>query len=161
VPVSAGKDDLSPFPFLFLTGLDDFQLDENAAAALRNFLNSAGSLVINNGLGMQTFDRAVKRELKKVLPGAALAPVPLTHPLFSSVFNIGEVQYTPVVAREKPDLRVPYLEGITVNGDLRVIYSPFDMEAAWQGCQHPLARGYEPLSGMQLGINVVMYAMTH
>ena len=27
--------------------------------------------------------------------------------------------------------------------------------------EHPLAKAYEPHSGMQLGVNIVMYAMTH
>lgn len=161
VPVKAGADDLSPFPFLFLSGLDDMVLDDQAVASLRHFLNSAGTLFINNGLGMKTFDRAVKREIKKVLPGAAFVPVPLDHPLFSSVFHITESRYTPVVTAQQEALTTPYLEGITLNGDLRVIYSPYDIAAAWQGCEHPLARAYEPLSGTELGINVVMYAMTH
>ncbi|MCX7590887.1 MAG: DUF4159 domain-containing protein, partial [Kiritimatiellae bacterium] len=160
-PVQPGRDDLSPYPILYLTGLDEFQFDEKAVAALRRFLGNAGTLLINNGLGMKTFDTAVRRELKKILPEADLAPLPVTHPVFTTVFPVNEVQYTPAVLRERPDLKQPYLEGITVGGDLRVIYSPFDIEAAWQGCEHPLARGYEPHSGTELGINIIMYAMTH
>ncbi|MGQ9662245.1 MAG: DUF4159 domain-containing protein [Kiritimatiellia bacterium] len=161
VPVVPGRDDLAPYPILYLTGLDEFQFDEKAVAALRRFLANAGTLIINNGLGLRTFDTAVRRELKKVLPEVDLVPVPASHPLFSSVFPVTEVQYTPAVLREKPDLRQCYLEGITLNGDLRVIYSPIDIEAAWQGCEHPLAKAYEPYSGVQLGINMIMYAMTH
>ncbi len=46
-------------------------------------------------------------------------------------------------------------------GDLRVIYSPYDVEAAWLGCDYPLARAYDPRSGTQLGMNIALYAMTH
>lgn len=161
VAVTPGEEDLSRYPFLFLSGLDDFVFDREAVVALRGFLRNAGTLLINNGLGMQGFDNAVRRELKKILPDAELAPVPLDHPVFASVFDVKQVRYTTAVLREQPDLNVPFLEGITMNGDLRVIYSPFDMECAWLGADHPLARAYEPHSGMQLGINVVMYAMTH
>ncbi|MDP6355185.1 MAG: DUF4159 domain-containing protein, partial [Planctomycetota bacterium] len=63
--------------------------------------------------------------------------------------------------KARPELKTPYFEGITINGDLRVIYSPYDLEAGWQGSEHPLSRGYEPRSALQLGINIVMYAMTH
>jgi hypothetical protein len=103
----------------------------------------------------------VRRELKKILPESTLSPVPADHPLYSSVFKIGDVAYTPAVAREKPALKSPALEGIVINGDLRVIYSPFDLECAWEGSEHPLVKGYEPDSGIQLGVNIVMYAMTH
>ena len=161
VPVSPGKEDLSGYSFVFLSGLDDFTLDPAAVSALRNFLASAGTLFINNGLGMKTFDQAVRREMKKVLPEAGFAPIPATHPLFSTVFPLGEVRYTPAVARDAAAGAAPRLEGITLGGDLRVIYSPYDIEAGWLGCDYPLCKGYESQSAVQLGINVVMYAMTH
>lgn len=161
VPVSPGKEDISSFPFLYLTGLDDFSFDADAVAALKKFLNGAGTLVINNGLGMKTFDTAVRRELKKILPDAELQPIPPNHPLHSTVFKIEEAQYTPVVVKNQPALKAPALEGISIGGDVRIIYSKYDLEAGWQGCEHPLAKGYEPHSAMQLGINIVMYAMTH
>ncbi|MDP6111450.1 MAG: DUF4159 domain-containing protein [Planctomycetota bacterium] len=161
VAVEPGKDDISSFGFLYLTGLDDFRLGPQAVSSLKNFLAGAGTLVINNGLGMKTFDHAVRRELKKILPEAGLKPVQPAHPIFRSVFKIGEVRYTPVVVKARPELKTPYFEGITINGDLRVIYSPYDLEAGWQGSEHPLSRGYEPRSALQLGINIVMYAMTH
>ena len=161
VPVTPGKDDLSGFTFLYLTGLDDFSLDADAVNALKTFLKGNGTLFINNGLGLKTFDAAVRRELKKILPEAQLQPVPVAHPVFSSVFRIGEAQYTPAVLKQHPDLRAPYLEGIALNGDLRVIYSPFDLEAGWTGGEYPLALAYEPHTAAQLGINLVMYAVTH
>ena len=161
VPVQPGTDDLSAFTFLYLAGLDDFHLDAGTVTALKKFLESGGTLLINNGLGLQTFDTAVHRELKKILPASELSPVPPTHPIFSTVNQITDANYTPAALARKPDLKGPYLEGISLNGDLKVIYSPFDLEAGWQGMDHPLARAYEPESAMKLGVNVIMYAMTH
>jgi hypothetical protein len=161
VPVLPGKDDLSGFTCLYLTGLDDFRLDPAAVSALRAHLSRGGTLLVNNGLGLKTFDAAVRRELKRVLPDSELAPVPLTHPLYSTVFKIAEAHYTPAVAKVRPTLKAPYLEGISLGGDLRVLYSPFDLEAGWTGLDHPLARAYEPESATQLGMNIVVYAMTH
>ena len=161
VPVVLGKEDLSGYSFLFLSGLDDFQWSEAEVAAVRGFLAGNGTLVINNGLGLKTFDHAVRRELKKVLPEADLAALPPTHPLYSAVFTIGDVQYTPAVAAGAKAAGAARLEGITLGGDLRVIYSPYDVEAGWLGCEYPLCKGYEPHSAMQLGMNVVLYAMTH
>ena len=166
VPVVPGKDDLSNFTFLYLTGLDDFKFDAAAIASLRNFLNAGGTLLVNNGLGLRTFDEAVRRELKAILPGAEMKVIAGDHPLFSAVHKVKEAVYTPAVQRLTPgkkliDEKVPHLEGVTLNGDLKVIYSPFDLEAGWQGMEHPLAKAYEPECAMQLGMNIVMYSMTH
>ena len=83
------------------------------------------------------------------------------HPIFSAVNKITEAKYTPAALARRPELRGPYLEGISLHGDLKVIYSPLDLEAGWQGMDHPLARAYEPDSAMKLGVNVIIYAMTH
>jgi len=161
ISLKPGRDDLSGYSFLYLTGLDHFQLDEPSRVALRNFLKSSGTLFINNGLGLRSFDLIVRRELAALLPGSKLERVPLTHPLYNSVFKITDSRYTPAVVKESPDLKVPVLEGIEVDGDLRVIYSPYDIEAAWLGCDYPLARAYEPHAGTQLGVNIMMYSATH
>ena len=161
VPVQPGHDDLSQFTFLYLTGLDDFHWDAAAVASVKHFLDSGGTLLINNSLGLHTFDVAVRRELKKVLPESEFSPLPLSSPLFTSVFKISDVDYTAAARAQKPDLTAPRLEGILLRGDVKVIYSPFDLEAGWQGMEHPLAKAYAPDSALKLGINIVMYAMTH
>jgi hypothetical protein len=74
------------------------------------------------------------------------------------VFKIAKSDYTVAVSK---DLTTPYLEGITIGGELKVIYSPLDFEAGWQGCDHALCKGYQAHSAIQLGINIVMYAVTH
>jgi len=130
-------------------------------AALRRFLDGGGTLLVNNSLGLQTFDRSVRRELGKVLPDAALKPLPAGHPVFTSVFNLSSASYTPALATARPGLKEPYLEGIWLHGDLKVIYSPIDLEAGWEGLDHPLARAYQPDSAIKLGVNIIMYAMTH
>jgi len=161
VPVDPGKEDLSSFTFLYLTGLDDFHWDAKAVSALQSFLGSGGTLLINNGLGLSTFDQAVRREWKKVMPDTEFKPVPLNHPIYSSLAKIDEVQYTLGARREMLGAPTPRLEGVVLNGDLKVIYSPFDLEAGWEGMDHPLAKGYEPNSAVQIGMNIIMYAMTH
>ena len=161
ISVQPGKDDLSGYAFLYLTGLDDFTFDEKARAALRAFLRSSGTLFINNGLGLKSFDVVARRELRQLLPEAQLVKIPPTHPLYSALNKIRESGYTPALQKEKPDLKTPVLEGIEIDGDLRVIYSPYDLEAAWLGVDYPLAKAYDSSSGTQLGMNIAMYAMTH
>ncbi|MEI9998991.1 MAG: DUF4159 domain-containing protein [Verrucomicrobiota bacterium] len=159
--VDLGKDDISNLSFLYLTGLDDFHLSDGAVAALRGFLQRNGTLFINNGLGLSTFDSAVRRELARVLPGAQLQPIPPSHALFSSVVNVASADYTPAVAMRYGQLKVPKLEGITLNGDVRVIYSPIDLEAGWEPTEYPMALAYRPGTATPLGMNILMYAATH
>lgn len=161
LPVQLGKDNLSGLTFLYLTGLDLFLLNKNEIDALKTFLNSSGTLFINNGLGLKTFDKAVRINLKMIFPEAELKKIPLNHPIYSNVFKVSNAEYTPTVKKLYDGLNVPVLEGITINGDLRIIYSPFDMESGWMGAAPPLSSSYMPDTAMQLGVNIVTYSMTH
>ncbi|MHC4885036.1 MAG: DUF4159 domain-containing protein [Planctomycetota bacterium] len=161
ITVSLAKDDISTLTFLYLCGMDDFGLSEKERTALRGFISAGGTLLINNSLGLKTFDTAVRRELAKVFPKKALAAIPTTHDLYNTALPVGEVRYTSAVVHTNPEWKAPRLLGIEDEGDLRVIYSPLDIEAGWQGCEHPLSRGYEPHSATQLGINILVYAATH
>ena len=161
IAVTPGHDSLNGYPFLYLEGLDDFVWDDAAQQALRAFLERGGTLVVNNGLGLSTFDAAVRRELGRLLPGRQLTAISAEQPLFRAVRVVGKVQYTPAVLKAHPELNQPALEGIAFDGDWRVIYSPYDLASAWLGCDYPLAKGYETQSGTDVGMNVLFYAMTH
>lgn len=160
IAVDPAKDDLTRQRFLYLTGLDDFHFGDAAVRNLRRFLDSGGTLLINNALGLKTFDAAVRRELHAVVPEAALTRIPLDHPLYASPHAINTVRYSPrVLAEDK--VSTPLLEGIALGGDLRVIYSPLDLEAGWSGLEYPMARTWMGQSANDLGQNLLLYISTH
>ncbi|MHC4329676.1 MAG: DUF4159 domain-containing protein [Planctomycetota bacterium] len=162
VGIDLEQDDLSSYPFLYLTGLDNFSLSQREVSALQQYLNYGGVLLVNNGLGLGTFDAAVRRELRKVLPDVSLQPVSANNDLYSSLFDVSNVRYSPSLTKNKPELKnQPYLLGATIDGDLRVIYSPYDLEAGWLEVYYPLMRGYESVSSQRLGMNIIIYVMTH
>ena len=161
VGVDPEKDDLTAYPFLYMTGMDDFSFSPQAVAALQRYLRYGGVLLANNGMGLSTFDRAVRRELAKILPEAKLEPVAANHNLYNSLFSLKQVRYSPALSKAEPDLQNrPYLLGVRIGGDLAVIYSPYDLEAGWLQVHYPLIRGYEPIDAQQLAMNLVTYVMT-
>jgi len=162
VGVNLEEDDLSSYPFLYLTGLDDFSFSQNEISVLQRYLSSGGVLLINNGLGLSTFDAAVRRELKKLLPNVTMQTIPVNHNLYSGLFDASTVRYSPSLAKSKLQLNnQPYLLGVSIDGELRIIYSPYDLEAGWLEVYYPLMKGYESFSSQQLGMNIIIYIMTH
>ena len=162
IVVDPEKDDLSGLAFLYLTGLDDFSFSPRAVSALQRFLQSGGFLLINNGLGLGTFDKAVRREIARILPDAQFQLLPDGHSLFSSLFKIDNVAYSAGRAQANPALgNHPYLWAVFLGGDLRVLYSPYDLEAGWLPAGYPLMKGYDQASAERLGMNIIAYMMTH
>ena len=163
VAVELADDDLAAYPFLYFTGLDDFKLTEKQINALRAYADGGGTLLINNALGLAKFHQAAMREISRVFPGKDINVLPADHELYNILNDIRRVKYTPTLIKDKgKDLAErPLLYGMQIDGKLRVIYSPYDMEAGWNEVGYPLSRGYESDSAKKLGMNVIMYAMTH
>ncbi len=163
VAVEPGKDDLSSYPFLYLTGLDTFDFSSSERRALVDFLKNDGFLVMNNALGLSRFHDAARRELKALrdkLSGARLEPLDSDHELFNLYTNAQEVRYTPRIRKNKPELGdQPALVGLQHRGELVAIYSPYDLEAGWLNTDFPLMRGYENRSARRLGMNIIAYTL--
>ena len=159
--VDLRKIDAFKYPFIYMTGHDDFELTEQEVVALRSYFRNGGVMLANACCGRTAFDTAFRRELRKVFGEQALQPVPLEHPLFSALYPIQHVEYSPWLKERKPDLDTPDLEGVSVGGQLCVIYSRYDLGNGWEGLPHPYSQGYAPADALKIGANAVVYSMTH
>jgi len=161
--VNIAEDDVSAYPFLYFTGLDDFRLSDKQVTAIRTYVQKGGTLLINNALGLAKFHQAAMREMARLFPKSEIGILPVSHELYNSLHRIESVKYTPTLMKDKgKELKGrPVLYGIKIDDKLRVIYSPYDLEAGWNEIRYPLSRGYQPLSAKQLGMNIIMYSMTH
>ncbi|KPK49251.1 MAG: hypothetical protein AMK72_05005 [Planctomycetes bacterium SM23_25] len=148
-------------PILYMTGHKDFTLSDDEVNNLRRYLAAGGVLVANACCGRKAFDTAFRREIARVLPDHKLDRVALEHPVYRSVFPIDKVSYTPLVIHEHPGMFRPTLEGISIENQLRVVYSPYGFVNGWSGAPNPYDRGYEDKDALRLGINILVYAMTH
>jgi hypothetical protein len=155
------SEDISEVPFLYMTGHEDFRLSETEGANLRLFLESGGFLLADSCCGRKAFDLAFRREMRRILPDNPLTPLPATHPIFTCHTSITEVGYTPLVSRERAGLNRPEMEGVEIDGTLRVLYSHYDLGNGWEGIDHPFTRGLAPGDALKVAVNAVVYAMTH
>jgi len=149
VAVDLETADLFQYPFLYLTGLLDFRLSDKAAANLRQYLTRGGFLLVSNGCNRQEFDRAVRRELAKVFGGNRLQALPASHPVYSAHFDMAAKS-----GSEK-------LEGVTQDGVTCVVYSPGSIGTAWDGEPRPFVELPDTDTARRLGLNTLVYAMTH
>ena len=159
---------LSKYPFIYITGHDDFTWSDGQAAAVRQYLANGGFILADSCCGRQKFDVAFRRELGKVLQtggdseAGPLQVLPLTHPVYGIHHQIQSITLTEAarlgaIAGQKDR---PALEGAAVNGRLAVLYSPLALNVGWRLKPVPYAKGYAPQSALELGVNAVLYAMT-
>ncbi|QNN23232.1 DUF4159 domain-containing protein [Planctomycetales bacterium ZRK34] len=164
-PVQPTLDVLTKHPFVYMTGHDDFVWTDAEVAAIRQWLSNGGFLFVDACCGRQKFDAAFRREIAKVLEpaGVQLGRLPLKHPLYSCENKVTSVQMTDAARLKNPgqDQSLPKLEGAAMGGRIAVVYSPISLNVGWRVHPVPYSVSYSPRSALDLGVNVVIYAMTN
>ncbi|MGB2822325.1 MAG: DUF4159 domain-containing protein [Phycisphaerae bacterium] len=154
--------DVFKHPVLYMTGLRDFKFTDAQVSRLRKYLESGGVLVADAAAGRKAFDVAFRREIKRVLPKADLKGLdPKDAPLYQMPFKIATVDYENIVKVQDPDLNVAVMEGITIDGQLGVLYSPLSLSNGWEQLKFAYNRGYASDDALRLGVNLFAYALTH
>ncbi|MEI6234025.1 MAG: DUF4159 domain-containing protein [Planctomycetota bacterium] len=159
VPITDAN--LLSYPFLYLTGHGEFTLNEAETANLKKFLNNGGFLLADACCGNLEFDRAFRREIKKVLPESEMKLLPKEHPVFSTLHKLETIEYSAQVKASIKDATAPILEGIALGEDTRVIYSRFGLGSGWDGQERPYAYEIMPNDSLKMGVNIILYSMTH
>jgi hypothetical protein len=159
VPLDSPR--LFEVPFVYLTGHQDFELTPAERTNLRQFLMRGGVLLAEACCGREAFDRSFRTELGAVLTGQKLERLPESHPLFLFPNQVKSTQPLPALAhkmgatgRVKPDLY-----GVTLGGNLAVIYSPHGLSCGWELAQCPYCCGISSQDALALGVNVLSYAV--
>ncbi len=161
--IAAHDPRLADHPIVYMTGARAFTLSEDAIAALRQHLLRGGTLLADACCGQRLFDASFRELAARLFPENPLERLPLDHPIFtgSPGFPLPEVTYLPALRNEQPDLKEPWLEGITLDGRTALIYSPFGLGCglADSGCF--ACRGLAPEDARRLTANTILYALSH
>ena len=159
--VDLGAVYVSKHPVLYMTGLRNFELTKAQVTRLRSYLGNGGVLIADSAAGRAGFDSAFRREIKRVLPKGQFKALPTNSPVYQMPTKIRAVDYTSLVKARNPSLNAPSLQGITIDGQLAVIYSPLSMSNGWEQLTYSYNRGYADSDSLRLGVNIFAYALTH
>lgn len=154
-------------PMLVLAGDRAFPPWSDAdVTRLRRWIVYGGFLLVDDeseggddaGQAGGDFDESVRRELSRVLPGAALSPVGDDHVLYRTFYLLSG----PAGRRAGPD----HVLGIERDGRLAVLYARQDLAGAWArdnfgNWEHEVVPGGEAQRerAFRFGVNIAMYAL--
>ena len=160
--------DIRRFPFLYALEVGNMALSASEAQGLRDYLLAGGFLVIDDFWGSWEWAN-FEREIRRVLPGHRIRELPLDHPIFNAVYRIDEIVQVPAIGNHwygrtwERDGYVAHARGIfDQDGRLMVIINwNTDLGDAWEWFERP----EYPLSyssfAVRMGINFIVYAMSH
>jgi len=149
-------------PFVVLSGDRGFQsLSDESVANLRLYLREGGFLLIDDASGLEdsAFDRAVRREVRRILPGSSLRPIGRDHVIYRSFFLLRGISGR---------LRVrDHLEGAWIGDITPILYSQNDLLGSLQratGSSWALdvvpGGERQRVEARKLAINLALFALT-
>jgi hypothetical protein len=160
--VDPSSESLFGQPFVALSGDRHFEpLSEEAVGNLRLYLRQGGFLFVDDASGLEDsdFERAVRRDLSRILPGSPLGPLGRDHVIYRSFFLLSGISGRLLVR--------PYLSGIWLGDVTPVLVSHNDLCGAWlRSAGGSWALDVSPGGGRQriearkLGVNLVLFALS-
>jgi hypothetical protein len=168
-------DELFQCPLVIMTAPGSAIFDDDEAAALRTYLAKGGFLWADDFWGTFQWEQW-ERELRKVLPAAdhAIVDVPMDHPMLRAQFVVTEIPQIPNIgffrrsgggtSEQGYDSETPHARIIADDkGRVMVLMTHnTDISDSWEreGEDASYFYAFSP-RGYALGINVLLYAMTH
>ena len=134
----------------------------HARKRLREYLDNGGVLIVDDAVGTSEFDAAFRREIKPIYPDQALQAA-ARRPSDASSSSTTRGRWTWRRWRGSCS-RHRYARGcevIEVDGTLPVIYSPLSLSAGWEQLPRAYNKGYADADALKLGVNVLMYVISH
>lgn len=168
--------DIYKYPFLYMLEVEDLTFSEEEAKNLRDYLLRGGFLLVDDFWGSRAFANW-EVEFSKVLPPEEypMLDVPLEHELFHIVFELDEVPQIPSIghwvstggdtSERGWDSAVATLKGVwDKNGRLMALINHnSDLGDGWEE-EANSPEYFEAISKKKaypLGINIIVYVMTH
>ena len=162
-------DDVYYWPFLIAGLPGSWELTDTQAKKLRDYLLRGGFLVCDSFFGTDEWDVFVAG-IKRVFPDRPIVDLPADHPVFHTVYDLSNTkqiaQYQSLRGRGVPyrnDGAVPHWRGILDDNGRLVVLIAFnnDMGDGWQWQDEPTYPLDDANFSIKLGVNIVVYAMTH
>jgi len=162
-PIGFDAEELAGVPVLWIHGRTRFEFTESQVDVLRQYIETGGVIFGSAVCGAKEFAESFRRELKKVLPDAALAAVGSDHPIMtaSDGFDIRSVRIRtpaagkPIAVRQGPAV----LELATADNLTAVVFSPLDVSCALESPNSVQCPGYSTETAAKIVANVVLHSL--
>src|SRR5277367_4100373 len=159
-------DEVYNWPFLYAVQVGEWGLTEAEAKKLRDYLLRGGFFMADDCHGSQE-QAYFEKTMKMVFPDRELVDIPNDDPIFHTLFDLDDRFQIPGAAHlatgHKKDGYVAHWKGVYDDkGRIMVAFSQnSDIGDSWEFLDDPRYPVRFSALGTKIGVNYVIYAMTH
>jgi len=166
--LSLDDPELCKYPLAYIIEVGWWTLTDGETAAFRAYLQKGGFVIVDDfkvpgwggtsGGGWEPFEANMQR----VLPGARFIDMDVSHPIFHSFFEINSLEIVPQAYNSgRPVFRGLFEDNDPKKRLLLIVNYNTDISQYWEWS----GRGFRPVDetneAYKLGVNYIMYGMTH
>lgn len=153
--VQPSSPDLMSYPLVHMTGHGNVVFSDADIVNLRNYLSSGGFLHIDDNYGMDEF---IRKEIKKIMPTAALVELPANHPIFQKPYAFAGG----IPKIHEHDGKRPQAFGIFIDQRLVLLYTfETDLGDGWEDAEVHHDPVEVRTKALRMGANIVNYVFNN
>jgi len=151
---------LMRFPFAYLAEAGMMEPTESEVAGLRAYLQKGGFVIVDDFAGAGAWLN-FERQLRRVLPDARPIRLTAAHPIFHSFFDIESLDFQHPYYGVRAEFFGVFEDNDPAHRMMMIVNFNNDISEAWEWS----GTGFIPIDltneAFKLGVNYVVYAMTH
>ncbi len=161
-------DDVYNWPWLCAGEMGDWKLTDAQASKLRDFLLRGGFLMLDDFWGTTEWER-FEESMQRVFPERPIVELERVAPIMHTVYDLEDLYQIPgqwALRRGttyRNDGAVPHWRGIFDDHNRVMVAISFnsDVGDSWEWADDPQYPEQYSALGIRIGVNYVVYAMTH
>jgi hypothetical protein len=161
-------DDVYNWPWLCAGEMGDWKLTDAQAAKLREFLLRGGFLMLDDFWGTEEWNR-FNESMQRVFPDRPIVEIDNRDALFHTIYDLDDRYQIPgewALARGatyRNDGQIPHWQGIYDDHERLMVAISFnsDIGDSWEWADDPRYPEKYSALGIRIGVNYVVYSMTH
>ena len=166
-PTPFNDEDLAEVTVLWIHGRREFQFTSEQRDRLRTFVDRGGVILGTAICGDESFTKSFRVEMRKVLGGDGLRPLPSDHPMLTTDYYGYDLRSV-TVRRIRPgasgrviqkQTQPPILEYAETDGVVSVVFSPLDLSCALESQNSVQCPGYGTEDAAKIVTNIVQLAL--
>jgi Domain of unknown function (DUF4159) len=175
-PMAIMDPDLFKYPYIYAVEVGQMELSDEEAARLREYLLRGGFLHCDDFWGLYQWAQFA-RQMKKVFPDRPIEELSPKHEIFHAFFDINSVLQVPNVRNgemytysggrtptweQRSDIE-PHVRGISDDSGRLMVLITYnsDLGDAWEWMDDPDYPAQFTTYAYRMGMNSIIYAMTH
>jgi len=156
------------YPFAYAVEVGYMVLSDKEVERLREWLLRGGFLMVDDFHGQYEW-LSFSEQMRKVFPNRSIVDIPIEHPIFHCFFDVNELPQIPGLGAwrsgrtyEKGGIQHHCMGIFDNEGRLMVlVMRNMDVGDAWEHTNDPRYPKWYAAQAYKLGINFVIYALTH